>query len=69
MGVMAWQTLAAEPLPWNANLKSAGNFTRAETVIPCNPGVSGIMPVDQVHRAKAGDKGLRLTAIFSPPRV
>jgi|GEM_PF-2682315 quercetin dioxygenase-like cupin family protein len=35
----------------------AGTWTRAGTVISCTPGVTGIMPADQVHRVGAGERG------------
>lgn len=48
-------------------LAGNGNCTLAGTEIPYNPGVVGVMPADQVHRVEAGDQGLLLLAVFSPP--
>jgi quercetin dioxygenase-like cupin family protein len=50
-------------------LTGAGTCTLAGRVISYTPGVTGVMPADQVHRVDAGKDGMLLLATFVPPLV
>lgn len=50
-------------------LDGTGTCTLEGRVISYTPGVTGVMPADQVHRVDAGKEGMLLLATFVPPLV